>query len=60
MTELTKLFKQTSKVTHGSLANVQKYYLGQFKVNNISQLTKLQADEIITVVKGKLTGGKKQ
>lgn len=60
MTELTKLFKQTSEVTNGSLANVQKYYLGQFNVSNISQLTKLQADEIITVVKRKLTGGNKQ
>lgn len=60
MTELTKLFKQVSKVTNGSLANVQKYYLGQFNVSNISQLTKLQADEIITVVKGKLTGGNKK
>jgi len=60
MTELTKLFKQVSKVTNGSLANVQKYYLGQFNVSNISQLTKLQADEIITVVKGKLTGENKK
>lgn len=60
MTELTKLFKQTSEVTKGSLANVQKYYLGQFNVSNISQLSKLQADEIITVVKRKLTGGNKQ
>lgn len=60
MTELTKLFKQTSEVTKGSLANVQKYYLGQFNVSNISQLTKLQADEIITVVKRKLAGGNKQ
>ncbi|MBS1006897.1 ERF family protein [Levilactobacillus brevis] len=60
MTELTKLFKQTSEVTNGSLANVQKYYLGQFNVSNISQLTKLQADEIITVVKRKLNGGNKQ
>ena len=60
MTELTKLFKQASEVTNGSLANVQKYYLGQFNVSNISQLTKLQADEIITVVKGKLTGGNKK
>ena len=60
MTELTKLFKQTSEVTNGSLANVQKYYLGQFNVSNISQLTKLQADEIITVVKRKLNGGNKK
>lgn len=60
MTELTKLFKQTSEVTKGSLANVQKYYLGQFNVSNISRLTKLQADEIITVVKRKLAGGNKQ
>ena len=60
MTELTKLFKQTSEVTKGSLANVQKYYLGQFNVSNISQLTKLQADEISTVVKRKLNGGNKK
>lgn len=60
MTELTRLFKQTSEVTNGSLANVQKYYLGQFNVSNISQLTKLQADEISTVVKRKLNGGNKK
>lgn len=60
MTELTKLFKQTSEVTNGSLAIVQKYCLGQFNVSNISRLTKLQADEIITVVKRKLTRDNKK
>lgn len=60
MTELTTLFKQTSEATNTSLANVKKYYLGQFNVSNISQLTKLQADEIITVVKQNLNGGNKK
>ncbi|CAJ1227085.1 hypothetical protein LZY01_23720 [Levilactobacillus zymae] len=57
-TELMKLFKNVAETTGNPLASVQNYYLGQFKVNNIAQLSSLQADEIAVVVKQKLNGGK--
>ena len=48
------LFKQASEATGTSLSSVQGYYLGQFNVNNIAQLSALQTGEIAEVVKQKL------
>lgn len=53
-TALMSLFKQASEATGTSLSSVQGYYLGQFNVNNIAQLSALQTGEIAEVVKQKL------